>query len=68
MEGSDDGTHWFPLDHRTNQHFAWDRQTRPFSLPAPSTHRHYRLTLPHPAPLAETELLGQNGPVGASVH
>ncbi|MFL4493320.1 GH92 family glycosyl hydrolase [Streptomyces sp. VTCC 41912] len=68
LEGSDDGTHWFPLDHRTNQRFAWDRQTRPFSLPAPSTHRHYRLTLPHPAPLAETELLGQHGPVGASVH
>ncbi|MFK0293167.1 GH92 family glycosyl hydrolase [Streptomyces sp. NPDC090442] len=61
LEGSQDGRSWTALDRRTGQSFAWDRQTRPFSLPHPASYRHYRLVLDTPEDrhtLSEIELLG----------
>ncbi|TQE36007.1 glycoside hydrolase family 92 protein [Streptomyces ipomoeae] len=57
LQGSADGTTWQTLDRRTGESFAWDRQTRAFSVPAPRTFRHHRLVLDGPATLAEVELL-----------
>ncbi|WP_437113569.1 GH92 family glycosyl hydrolase [Streptomyces roseoverticillatus] len=61
LEGSRDGTgEWQEADRRTGEAFAWDRQTRVFSVARPGAYRHYRL---RPADggdhvLAEIELLG----------
>lgn len=57
LEGSTDGTTWTVLDTRTNQSFPWPRQTRPFTIPNPTTFQHYRLTFPTPTPLTQIELL-----------
>ncbi|MEI5521164.1 GH92 family glycosyl hydrolase [Streptomyces brasiliscabiei] len=57
LQGSRDGTTWKTLDERSGQSFAWDRQTRAFSIPAPRTYDHYRLVLDGTATLAEVELL-----------
>ncbi|MGD3108270.1 GH92 family glycosyl hydrolase [Streptomyces sp. YGL11-2] len=57
LEGSQDGTSWTELDRRTGESFAWDRQTRAFSIAAPGSYRHYRLVSSHKAVLAEIELL-----------
>ncbi|WP_043266670.1 GH92 family glycosyl hydrolase [Streptomyces sp. CT34] len=57
LEGSPDGTTWTELDRRTGESFAWDRQTRVFSIAAPGSYRHYRLVSSHRADLAEIELL-----------
>ncbi|QHC24959.1 GH92 family glycosyl hydrolase [Streptomyces sp. GS7] len=57
LEGSQDGTSWTELDRRTGESFAWDRQTRAFSIASPGAYRHYRLVSSHKAVLAEVELL-----------
>ncbi|WP_216586468.1 GH92 family glycosyl hydrolase [Streptomyces brasiliscabiei] len=57
LQGSRDGTTWKTLDERSGQSFAWDRQTRAFSIPAPRKYDHYRLVLDGTATLAEVELL-----------
>jgi predicted alpha-1,2-mannosidase len=57
LQGSDDGSRWHDLDRRSGEAFRWDRQTRAFSVPAPGSHRHYRLVLDGAATLAEVELL-----------
>ncbi|MBZ3904558.1 GH92 family glycosyl hydrolase [Streptomyces griseiscabiei] len=57
LQGSRDGTTWKTLDERSGQSFAWDRQTRAFSIPAPRRYDHYRLVLDGTATLAEVELL-----------
>ncbi|MFF0742208.1 GH92 family glycosyl hydrolase [Streptomyces sp. NPDC004111] len=58
LQGSADGKKWDVLDRRTGEEFAWDHQTRAFSVRAPGRYAHYRL-LPDPAggTVAELELL-----------
>ncbi|WP_258564891.1 GH92 family glycosyl hydrolase [Streptomyces sp. WELS2] len=57
LQGSADGTTWHTLDRRTGETFAWDRQTRPFTIAAPGTYTRYRLVLDGESTLAEVELL-----------
>ncbi|MFF5480084.1 GH92 family glycosyl hydrolase [Streptomyces sp. NPDC012935] len=57
LQGSDDGTTWRTLDERTGQSFAWDRQTRAFSVGSPGTYGKYRLVLDGEAVMSEVELL-----------
>ncbi|MFI8812460.1 MULTISPECIES: GH92 family glycosyl hydrolase [unclassified Streptomyces] len=58
LQGSSDGTKWTDLDRRTGQSFAWDKQTRVFSVDRPGAYEKYRLVLDGAATLAEVELLG----------
>ncbi|MFI5732004.1 GH92 family glycosyl hydrolase [Kribbella sp. NPDC051587] len=57
LEGSSDGVTWSLLDERTDQTFPWRHQVRPFQIPTPAAHQHYRLTLTTPATLTQVELL-----------
>ncbi|MEU8759963.1 GH92 family glycosyl hydrolase [Streptomyces sp. NPDC048659] len=62
LQGSADGVTWRDLDRRTGESFAWDRQTRAFSVAKPGTYAKYRLVPTGPGgsggELAEVELLG----------
>lgn len=58
LQGSKDGKEWKTLDERSGQSFAWDRQTRAFSIGEPGTYAEYRLVTKAPGSLAEVELLG----------
>jgi hypothetical protein len=57
LQGSADGTTWKTLDHRSGEAFAWDRQTRAFSVATPGSYTKYRLVLSGASTLAEVELL-----------
>ncbi|MET9806124.1 GH92 family glycosyl hydrolase [Streptomyces halstedii] len=57
LQGSSNGTTWKNLDKRSGQTFAWDRQTRVFSVAAPGTYAKYRLVSAEKAVLAEVELI-----------
>ncbi|MFF7558415.1 GH92 family glycosyl hydrolase [Streptomyces pseudovenezuelae] len=57
LQGSDDGTGWKTLDRRSGESFAWDRQTRAFSVRSPGTYGKYRLVLDGEAVVSELELL-----------
>ncbi len=58
LQASSDGTHWTTLDKRSGESFAWDKQTRPFTIASPGTYQKYRLVLDGGAStLAEVELL-----------
>ncbi|GAA2246652.1 alpha-1 2-mannosidase [Streptomyces ruber] len=57
LQGSKDGTSWQTLDRRSGESFAWDRQTRAFSVQKPGAYQHYRLVLTGESTLAEVELL-----------
>ncbi|MFD9109311.1 GH92 family glycosyl hydrolase [Streptomyces bottropensis] len=57
LQASADGTDWKTLDRRSGEPFAWDRQTRAFSITTPGAYDHYRLVLDDSATLAEVELL-----------
>ncbi|MGW1168076.1 GH92 family glycosyl hydrolase [Streptomyces sp. NPDC001153] len=57
LQGSSDGTTWQTLDHRSGESFAWDRQTRAFTITTPGTYTKYRLVLDGESTLAEVELL-----------
>ncbi|MEV0178541.1 GH92 family glycosyl hydrolase [Streptomyces sp. NPDC050625] len=57
LQGSADGTTWQTLDRRTGESFAWDRQTRAFTVTTPGSYTKYRLILDGEATLAEVELL-----------
>ncbi|UXY32785.1 GH92 family glycosyl hydrolase [Streptomyces sp. HUAS TT20] len=57
LQGSADGTTWQTLDRRTGESFAWDRQTRAFTIASPGSYTKYRLVLDGEATLAEVELL-----------
>ncbi|MFJ8795573.1 GH92 family glycosyl hydrolase [Streptomyces sp. NPDC102462] len=57
LQGSTDGTTWKTLDKRSGESFAWDRQTRAFTIPSPGTYTRYRLVLDGQSTLAEVELL-----------
>ncbi len=57
LQGSADGTTWQTLDRRTGESFAWDRQTRAFTITTPGSYAKYRLVLDGEATLAEVELL-----------
>ncbi|WP_329446735.1 GH92 family glycosyl hydrolase [Streptomyces canus] len=57
LQGSDDGTRWKTLDRRSAESFAWDRQTRAFTVRSPGTYGKYRLVLDGEAVVAEVELL-----------
>ncbi|MFJ8198657.1 GH92 family glycosyl hydrolase [Streptomyces sp. NPDC096152] len=57
LQASTDGTTWKTVDKRSGESFAWDRQTRPFTIASPGTYRKYRLVLDGAATLAEVELL-----------
>ncbi|MER6286819.1 GH92 family glycosyl hydrolase [Streptomyces sviceus] len=57
LQGSDDGTEWKTLDRRSGESFAWDRQTRAFSVRSPGTYGRYRLVLDGEAVVSEVELL-----------
>ncbi|MFE3325448.1 GH92 family glycosyl hydrolase [Streptomyces sp. NPDC059176] len=65
LQGSHDGTTWTALDARSGESFAWDRQTRVFSVAHPGTYEQYRLVPSGPAVLAEIELLARPGGVAA---
>ncbi|MER7802757.1 GH92 family glycosyl hydrolase [Streptomyces parvulus] len=57
LQGSADGTTWRTLDQRSGESFAWDRQTRAFSVKSPGSYAKYRLVLDGEHTLAEVELL-----------
>ncbi|MGW4031124.1 GH92 family glycosyl hydrolase [Streptomyces sp. NPDC004838] len=60
LEGSRDGEKWRELDRRSGESFAWDRQTRVFSVARPGSYTKYRLVpagSASPATLAEIELI-----------
>ncbi|MEU6127208.1 GH92 family glycosyl hydrolase [Streptomyces sp. NPDC047123] len=57
LQGSKDGERWKQLDKRSGESFAWDRQTRVFTVDRPGAYTHYRLVPDGPATLAEIELL-----------
>ncbi|MEU0332003.1 GH92 family glycosyl hydrolase [Streptomyces sp. NPDC006193] len=57
LQGSADGTAWRTLDRRSGERFAWDRQTRAFTVAAPGRYAQYRLVLDGESTLAEVELL-----------
>ncbi|MEV7073203.1 GH92 family glycosyl hydrolase [Streptomyces sp. NPDC093990] len=57
LQGSDDGTTWKTLDRRSGETFAWDRQTRAFTVRSAGTYGKYRLVLDGEAVVAEVELL-----------
>lgn len=59
LQGSSDGTTWTDLDKRSGQSFAWDKQTRVFSVGKPGSYTAYRLVVDGTATLAEIELLGR---------
>jgi predicted alpha-1,2-mannosidase len=62
LEGSDDHATWTVLDERSGQVFRWRRQTRPFALPEPAAHKHYRLKITSSTAhlrLAQWELLAE---------
>ncbi len=64
LQGSADGTSWRDLDKRVGESFAYDQQTRVFSVARPGTYAHYRIVpdaggTDAAAPrVAEVELLG----------
>ncbi|MFK4065539.1 GH92 family glycosyl hydrolase [Streptomyces sp. NPDC029674] len=58
LQGSKDGATWKQLDKRSGQSFAWDQQTRVFTVARPGPYDHYRLVPDGSATLAEVELLG----------
>ncbi|MFF3322690.1 GH92 family glycosyl hydrolase [Streptomyces sp. NPDC002889] len=57
LQGSVDGQSWTDLDKRSGESFAWDRQTRVFTVDKPGTYQHYRLVSTGESTLAEVELL-----------
>ncbi|KOU62762.1 alpha-mannosidase [Streptomyces sp. MMG1533] len=57
LQGSADGTTWKTLDERSAQSFAWDRQTRAFTVGSPGTYGKYRLVVDGEAVVSEVELL-----------
>ncbi|MGA4954300.1 GH92 family glycosyl hydrolase [Streptomyces lavendulocolor] len=57
LQGSRDGTVWKDLDRRSGEVFAWDRQTRVFTVARPGTYERYRLVPSAVSTLAEVELL-----------
>ncbi|GAA1894955.1 GH92 family glycosyl hydrolase [Streptomyces durmitorensis] len=57
LEGSADGQKWKELDKRSGESFAWDKQTRVFTVDKPGTYAHYRLVPDGSSTLAEVELL-----------
>ncbi len=57
VQGSADGKTWRDLDKRSGQSFAWDKQTRAFTVKTPGSYAHYRLVLDSEATLAEVELI-----------
>ncbi|WP_281154346.1 GH92 family glycosyl hydrolase [Streptomyces sp. HYC2] len=57
LQASTDGTTWKTVDRRSGESFAWDKQTRPFTIAAPGTYQRYRLVLDGASTLAEVELL-----------
>jgi len=60
LQGSADGSHWTDLDTRSDEHFAWRRQTRAFVVKHPGSYRTYRWkpTGDNPVTLSEIEWLG----------
>ncbi|WP_432047706.1 GH92 family glycosyl hydrolase [Streptomyces asiaticus] len=58
LQGSSDGESWKDLDRRSGESFAWDKQTRVFSVRTPGSYAHYRLAPDDKSTLAEVELLG----------
>ncbi|MFI9201836.1 GH92 family glycosyl hydrolase [Streptomyces sp. NPDC053048] len=60
LKGSADGENWTEIDRRTDEAFAWDRQTRVFGLRSPGAYSRYRLEAAGgESVLAEVELLGR---------
>ncbi|MFJ4714021.1 GH92 family glycosyl hydrolase [Streptomyces sp. NPDC088785] len=58
LEASADGSSWKTIDERSGESFAWDKQTRAFSVPKPGAYAHYRLVFTGgAATVAEVELL-----------
>ncbi len=57
LQASADGRTWKTVDRRSGESFAWDRQTRPFTIASPGTYQKYRLVLDGESALAEVELL-----------
>ena len=57
MRRSEDGQEWEVVDKRAGQTFAWDKQTRVFTIDDPGTYAHYRLVPQGAATLAEVELI-----------
>ncbi|MDY7087960.1 MAG: glycoside hydrolase family 92 protein, partial [Actinomycetota bacterium] len=60
VRGSYDGTTWTTIDARSDEKFAWRRQTRPFKIALPGRYKHYSIVAE--GTLAEVELLGKPAP------
>ncbi|MBC9713136.1 glycoside hydrolase family 92 protein [Streptomyces sp. TRM66268-LWL] len=58
LQGSSDGSRWTDLDKRAGESFAWDKQTRVFSVSSPGPYAKYRLVFTGgEATVAEVELI-----------
>nr|WP_229909503.1 GH92 family glycosyl hydrolase [Streptomyces flavofungini] len=58
LQGSPDGEKWKTVDKRSGQSFAWDQQTRPFTVSKPGSYQKYRLVFTGGrGTLSEVELL-----------
>ncbi|SDK29363.1 GH92 family glycosyl hydrolase [Streptomyces indicus] len=58
LQGSSDGSRWKDLDQRSAESFAWDRQTRVFTVDEPGAYAKYRLVFTGgEGTLAEVELI-----------
>ncbi|WP_405662272.1 GH92 family glycosyl hydrolase [Streptomyces sp. RK9] len=58
LQGSRDGEKWKTVDKRSGQSFAWDQQTRPFTVSDPGSYVKYRLVFTGGrGTLSEVELL-----------
>ncbi|MFI9599405.1 GH92 family glycosyl hydrolase [Streptomyces sp. NPDC052043] len=57
LQASTNGKTWKTVDKRSGESFAWDKQTRPFTIAAPGMYQQYRLVLDSASTLAEVELL-----------
>ncbi|WP_234540857.1 GH92 family glycosyl hydrolase [Streptomyces shenzhenensis] len=57
LQASRDGTDWQTVDRRSGESFAWDLETRAFTIHRPGAYARYRLVLDGAATLAEVELL-----------
>ncbi|RII17735.1 Glycosyl hydrolase family 92 [Streptomyces sp. YIM 130001] len=58
LEASRNGDKWKTIDRRSGESFAWDHQTRAFTIDDPGKYKHYRLVPKKATKLAEIELIG----------
>jgi hypothetical protein len=57
LQGFRDGEKWTDVNRRSGESFAWDKQTRVFSVSSPGSYDRCRLVPEGKATLAEVALL-----------